>query len=362
MKLIFTFVCSLLSMVSISQVTWNFGTVAGTAVATSGSIPNVTVSTVTQGNNNGTTTMLNSTSASAGYTGASGNFNANASAKPDQSQNINNTYFEFTLTPAAGFRVIISKIAFGMRATASGPTGYILTKSTNSFGAAFGAGGIDNNGTWILDEWETTQTGNANTPFTIRIYATGASGSTGTSNWKIDDLSVTASAEAAMPLTLLDFYAKAETTSLLKWITADEINVKEFLLERGESVSQFSTVAIIKAKGNTKNDYTYADLTARGKQFYRLKMVDLDGSFTYSKIISTETKETTDIYKVAGLPVLRTNERKKQIIIYDLSGRKILCALTSDRDIKITALAKGQYYYVEVNENNVRGKIKFFND
>jgi hypothetical protein len=98
------------------SIKWTFDGPGGTDLP-SQSIANVTVSPLSQKNNYGATTMLSSSSASSGYTGASGSFNACAATISAGFNANTSTYFEFTLSPSQGYTIVISKIGFGSRST-----------------------------------------------------------------------------------------------------------------------------------------------------------------------------------------------------------------------------------------------------
>src|SRR5215475_11908599 len=106
----------LLPVISHAQIVWDFSS----ATPTSGVPAGVTVSAVSQGNNNGITTLLTTTSASSGYTGASGTNNAGAAANVGAFRPDTTTYFEWTLTPAATVSITVSQINFGSRSTGTG--------------------------------------------------------------------------------------------------------------------------------------------------------------------------------------------------------------------------------------------------
>ncbi|MDZ7265823.1 MAG: hypothetical protein ONB48_00620 [candidate division KSB1 bacterium] len=78
----------------------------------------------------------------------------------------------------------------------------------------------------------------------------------------------------------------------LKWTSEAEINLKGFEIERGLDDKTFERIAVVEAKGSatTKTDYVYEDNTVFKSSlrvyYYRLKIVDRDGSFTYSNTIS----------------------------------------------------------------------------
>src|SRR5688572_30936592 len=119
-----------------STFSWNFGTDAANPNPSSGTpVAGLTISGVSQGNNNGTTVLLTTTSASLGYTGSSGQFNAGAAARVG-ALNLaasGSAYFEFTLTPDAGKTVSITNINFGSRSTGTGPQAYTIRTSLDAY-------------------------------------------------------------------------------------------------------------------------------------------------------------------------------------------------------------------------------------
>lgn len=74
----------------------------------------------------------------------------------------------------------------------------------------------------------------------------------------------------------------------LQWETATEFDSKQFLIERSADGILFEKIGIVDSKGNgnIRQEYTYTDQTnLPGTAYYRLKQVDVNGSFTYSAII-----------------------------------------------------------------------------
>jgi hypothetical protein len=197
-----------------AQIVWNFGTASGNAAASSGVPAHLAASVVSQNNNFGTTTLLSSSSPSGSYAGASGQFNAAASAISGGFNLNSSTYFQFTLTPDSGHQVSLTSISFGTRSTASGATSVAVYSSDDSFGSSL-VTGSSLSGSWSLVSSGTLSsvTGTAATPLTVRIYGYGGSGALGSPNWRIDDLSanvsVTAIPEASTCAVLLGVAALA---------------------------------------------------------------------------------------------------------------------------------------------------------
>ncbi len=75
----------------------------------------------------------------------------------------------------------------------------------------------------------------------------------------------------------------------LEWSSASELNVQQFEIERGTSPLHFAKVGSVASSGNsnTINSYNFKDdlsLVSGDRFFYRLKMIDIDGRFTYSGV------------------------------------------------------------------------------
>ncbi len=109
-----------------------------------------------------------------------------------------------------------------------------------------------------------------------------------------------------VPLKLISFSAVPQNDNnvSLYWNTANEINTKQFVIERGSDGLRFNSVTTVVAKGKTNNNYntTIADANT-GIVFYRLKMVDNDGSFTYSPIIKIEKRKNAAGFSILSNPV-----------------------------------------------------------
>jgi hypothetical protein len=187
-----------LPFISPAQIIWDFST----ATPLSGVPAGVSVSAVSQGNSNGTTPLLTTTSASSGYTGATGGNNAGAAANIGAFRPDTTTYFEWTLTPAAGVAVTVSQINFGSRSTGTGPQAYDIRTSLDNFASAAVSAPLANNSAWALLSNTTSLSGAPGQAITIRIYAYNGAGNAGknTANWRIDDLSVTATASGSVPV------------------------------------------------------------------------------------------------------------------------------------------------------------------
>ena len=184
---------------STGNVVWNFTT----ATPSSNSVSGVTVSAISQGNNNGTTTLLTSTSASSGYAGVSGLNNAGAASFAAAFNSSTSTYFQFTITPNSGLNSTLNNITFGSRSTSTGPQAYTLRSSIDNFSSDVATGTLTNNSVWVLRTNSTNVSSINSAPVTFRLYGHSGTGSpsTSTPNWRIDDLIVNVSVVPGAALT-----------------------------------------------------------------------------------------------------------------------------------------------------------------
>lgn len=97
-----------------------------------------------------------------------------------------------------------------------------------------------------------------------------------------------------LPVKLLSFDGRRlhEKTVELKWQTIHEVNNRHFEVERSlGNTTQFINVATVRASPdiNPVHNYRLNDPNNySGTSYYRLRQVDVDGKYTYSKIISVK--------------------------------------------------------------------------
>jgi hypothetical protein len=144
--------------------------------------------------------------------------------------------------------------------------------------------------------------------------------------------------QVLLPLKLIGFDGKRTIENIsITWSSLNEVDVEKFVIERSLNGSDFTVVSTVTAadRSTGQTDYYYTDkdpdvLTRPEKIYYRLKMYDKDGEFTYSKIITISPFAGNSQFKVYPNPVhgsiiyLQINEifgLKMEIKIEDISGR-----------------------------------------
>jgi len=112
-----------------------------------------------------------------------------------------------------------------------------------------------------------------------------------------------------------------------------ELNVAGFEVERSQDGIHFNTIGFVKGQGNSQveNNYLFTDEHINLSTYqYRLKMMDIDGKYTYSDVITlTRQGEHTTISFFPNpvqdqLTIQSTTALKKATItVYNLNGQVI---------------------------------------
>ena len=146
--------------------------------------------------------------------------------------------------------------------------------------------------------------------------------------------------QTTLPLKLLSFngaYRNQRTT--LSWVTENEQNVSGFQIERSTDGVNYAAIASQTAKGGAgRADYNSSDdlTNANGTMFfYRLKMIDIDGRFTYSQVVLIrKDRKAINGMSISPNPVISgTTATAKfdatvastiELKVLDMSGRIVL--------------------------------------
>lgn len=165
-----------------------------------------------------------------------------------------------------------------------------------------------------------------------------------------------------LPVELVSFKAVIEEVDdvNLEWITAIEYNTSVFEIERSFDNKDFEKIATVQAAGTSNQNIRYQSKDeglSGGYVYYRLKMIDLDGSFTYSKVAVVNIIKTANQITLYPNPVKRGNmlqlttdtefRTEGLITIQDITGKEVLFQSLApnkiDHTIHLTGLIPGVY-------------------
>jgi Secretion system C-terminal sorting domain/Ig-like domain CHU_C associated len=159
----------------------------------------------------------------------------------------------------------------------------------------------------------------------------------------------TTSSNTVLPLELVSFNGYAKNNSnILAWRTEAEQNFSHFELQHGLNGIDFETMSQIKAKGQGSDyGYTHQNPTAT-THYYRLKMVDNDGVFKFSQVISLNKNETKTL-KIYPNPTknsinIVTSDYNQPMRLYSINGALLMQKNQTVEQLDISALPTGMYF------------------
>lgn len=144
----------------------------------------------------------------------------------------------------------------------------------------------------------------------------------------------------ALPVELT--YFKGEATAegnLLTWQTASEENNEGFKVQRSADGEAWETINFVQGNETTLEvqDYNYLDTETDvlvKRLYYRLKQMDFDGQFEYSKIVMIENNtaklKVSNFYPnptssgVVNLDFTASNEEEIMVSVFDMTGKLIV--------------------------------------
>jgi trimeric autotransporter adhesin len=173
-----------------------------------------------------------------------------------------------------------------------------------------------------------------------------------------------------LPLTLISFTAvKQGNAALLNWTTVSEQNTKDFIIERSTNVNDYTQIGMLAASTNSSigdnHNFTDNNLASGETNYYRLKMEDINGDFTYSFIEIVNFNESnailvypnpaTDNITITGL------QAGMQLRIIGVDGRIVTTKITTGNtgNINVQQLATGMYTIQAVKDGAAVNAVKF---
>ncbi len=173
----------------------------------------------------------------------------------------------------------------------------------------------------------------------------------------------------ALPVELASFTATVNGNAVnLNWSTATETNNKGFdvqRLEAGNQKLQWEDMGFIEGKGTTTEQHQYSFTNKEvpeGKYTYRLKQIDLNGTFNYSDEVNVEVTSIYTYFLTQNYPnpfnpttTIKFGVKEKsnvRIDIFNSIGEKVSTILNEEReagiysiDFSASDLPSGVYLY-----------------
>ncbi len=175
-----------------------------------------------------------------------------------------------------------------------------------------------------------------------------------------------------LPLELMYFKGVEDDCIVnLTWATATEENTSHFNIQESTNGLNFVTVGRIEAAGNsnTQLNYSFVDENLTDDNYYRLEMIDIDGTTTYSDLVYLSTDCATGINTISevfpnpakGSLTIRFNSvfdhEAADVIVTDALGRTVFTeGITANEGVNVinldvSRLSQATYFIVIRGEN-----------
>ncbi|MEQ1798033.1 MAG: BspA family leucine-rich repeat surface protein, partial [Lacibacter sp.] len=199
---------------------------------------------------------------------------------------------------------------------------------------------------------------------TARTNLTGAKG------WTITgDAPSGSSCSVILPVTWLYVNGQLQNgNAIIKWATASESNTRHFEIEHSSNGISYLKVGSVAAAGNSSLTERYEFLhhsPVPGKNYYRIKQIDLDDRFSYSSIVSVT--KTTEENKIVIMPnpaqnhitlFLTKPNSNTQVRVINQQGQVLLQQNlqpgTMQQSISISTLPAGIYNVLLIMNGEVK--------
>ena len=184
---------------------------------------------------------------------------------------------------------------------------------------------------------------------------------------EVEDYGLTI-APTSLPVKLLSFQGRwvEDKGNQLTWASAWETNNDHFAIQRSSDAKSFETIGRVAGHGTASTTQSYAFMDEQDRPadvlYYRLKQVDVDGSVTYSPIISirqaVETELSMVVYPNPATDQLRLrlppNQQVRGVRVYSISGTQVINQAGAFDLVDVRSLPAG-VYLIEVG--TVAGRV-----
>jgi|ERR1035441_4768212 hypothetical protein len=179
-----------------------------------------------------------------------------------------------------------------------------------------------------------------------------------------------------LPIELSSFASATQgRTVVLNWSTKTEKNSDKFVIEREVIGADWESIGSVKAAvlSNSPKQYSFTDKNLQsGKYQYRLKMIDNDGSFSYSSVGAVEITIPKDFavsqnYPNPFNPSTKIDyqvpvDAKVILEVYNIAGQKVVELVNQEQsagyytvDFGASKLSSGVYIYRIVASDKATG-------
>lgn len=175
-------------------------------------------------------------------------------------------------------------------------------------------------------------------------------------------------APVSLPVKLSQFTATAKDCNvILNWQVSNQIHSTQYTIERSLNGSDFVEIAHLPT--TTNNTFSYTDKTsARGTSYYRLKILENDGSITYGSMKQVNNNcsllNRVQVYPTLSVGLinvkLSTGYEASSVRVLNGLGQEVVTDISKrqNRTINLSRLSNGTYFVQVIHNNLVVENVK----
>lgn len=153
-----------------------------------------------------------------------------------------------------------------------------------------------------------------------------------------------------LPVTIKNFaVAHCNNNACLQWIVSDEKNLSKYEIEKSGDAITFEKINEVSAINSS--EYSFVDNNPfLGKNYYRLKMIDIDGKYNYTDIkdiVFKSAKWNVSIvptYNESGIYTFNSNKEVHSIYVFDVNGQSLQKIHNPNGILDLSQYVSGMYF------------------
>jgi hypothetical protein len=275
----------------------------------------------------------------------------NSSAINNKAAVNDNSYIQFSVTADAGYELNLTSLSFFSQGSPTAPNQMEVRYSTDGFitSTTWGAAPKTLTSPGATSTWDFTDfTSLAGITVTFRFYPFGtqradlsSTPASASATLRLDNITLNGSVLAPMPVKLISFNGDFDRNLIfLQWETAWEEQNEGFEIQKSSNAVHFDKIGYVKGNLTVKSKSVYGftdtEIMQGQTAYFRLKQYDVDGSFTFSRIISVNTgsamEEPVSIFPNPNIGIFTLNARNVSFLntrFFNAQGKEVPVRISS---------------------------------
>ena len=207
--------------------------------------------------------------------------------------------------------------------------------------------------------------------FVLSVAANYSAAGYAVDGFMVDDFEIVGPFNPSLAVNFNAFAAnKKGNDALVTWQTSNEVNIKNFAVERSYDAANFLPVTLVAALNRASNNYSYTDRDAiinagtANYLYYRLKTTDNAGKYKYSEIARITLGKSPQV-TIGPSPFVNyvsvySNDVVKKVTVYTIDGKQVYATsnIIGNKIFLDQQIAAGMYLFkIETTTGTITKKL-----